>query len=420
MNRTNNAEMEFTTNHLPPSDDKWLNKWLKVMDVENVRSALRFHRSFPQYEVTPLQSLKKMASYLGLKGLYVKDESYRFGLNAFKVLGGSYAIGSYIAKKTGKSIDELPYEVLSSDRFREEMGQTTFYTATDGNHGRGVAWSAHKLGQKAVVRMPRGSAATRRDNIAKEGAEVTIEDLNYDECVRLAAAQAKEDPDGVIVQDTAWRGYTDIPSWIMQGYGTMALEADRQLLAAGVERPTHIFVQAGVGSLAAAVVGYFANKFSDDEPIMCVCEAGAAACLYRSAVKGTGETVKVRGKLDTIMAGLACGEPNVIGWDILRNHAAGFAGCPDWMSAKGTRMYGVPLHGDPTVISGESGSVTMGFLASIMMYPRYEDVKKALKLDENSQVLLISTEGNTDPMRFREVVWDGLYGVRHRGQETVK
>ena len=200
MNRTNNAEMEFTTNHLPPSDDKWL----KVMDVENVRSALRFHRSFPQYEVTPLQSLKKMASYLGLKGLYVKDESYRFGLNAFKVLGGSYAIGSYIAKKTGKSIDELPYEVLSSDRFREEMGQTTFYTATDGNHGRGVAWSAHKLGQKAVVRMPRGSAATRRDNIAKEGAEVTIEDLNYDECVRLAAAQAKEDPDGVIVQDTAW------------------------------------------------------------------------------------------------------------------------------------------------------------------------------------------------------------------------
>ena len=415
MNRTNNAEMEFTVNQMPPSDDSWL----KIMDIENVRSALRFHRSFPQYEVTPLHQLKRMASYLGLGGLYVKDESFRFGLNAFKVLGGSYAIASYIAQKTGKSVDELPYEVLSSEKLRKEVGQTTFYTATDGNHGRGVAWSANQLGQKAVVRMPWGSSETRRANIAKEGAEVTIENLNYDDCVRLAAQQAKEDPSGVIVQDTAWRGYTDIPGWIMQGYGTLAIEADRQLLADGVERPTHVIVQAGVGSLAGAVVGYFANKYKGEEPIMCVVEAGAADCLYRSAKKGTGKTVKVTGKLDTIMAGLACGEPNKIGWDILRNHARGFAGCPDWMSAKGTRMYGVPLAGDPVVISGESGSVPMGFLASIMRYPRYAAVKEALELDENSKVLLISTEGNTDPMRFREVVWDGLYGVRHRGEEPV-
>ena len=416
MNRTNNAEMEFTVNYVPASEDKWLS----LMCEDEVKSALRFHRSFPQYEVTPLYQLKKMAAYLGLKGLFVKDESYRFGLNAFKVLGGSYAMGRYLARKTGRSIDELPFEVLSSEAFRKETGQTTFYTATDGNHGRGVAWSANRLGQKAVVRMPRGSAAARQQNIAREGAEVTIEDLNYDECVRLAAAQAKECPDGVIVQDTAWRGYTDIPSWIMQGYGTLALEADRQLLADGVERPTHVIVQAGVGSLAGAVVGYFASKYKGDEPIMCVCEAGSAACLYRSAVKETGQTVKVKGKLDTIMAGLACGEPNVIGWDILRNHAAGFVACPDWMSAKGTRMYGVPLNQDPTIISGESGSVTMGFLASIMMYPRYEEVKEALHLDEHSQVLLISTEGNTDPLRFREVVWDGLYGIRHRGEAFLK
>lgn len=415
MNRTNNAEMEFTVNQMPPSDDKWLS----VMDQDNVRSALNFHRSFPQYEVTPLHQLKKMASYLGLGGLYIKDESYRFGLNAFKVLGGSYAIASYIAQKTGKSVDELPYDVLASKEMQEQVGQTTFYTATDGNHGRGVAWSANHLGQKAVVRMPWGSSETRRANIAKEGAEVTIENLNYDDCVRLAAQQAKDDPNGVIVQDTAWKGYTDIPSWIMQGYGTLALEADRQLLACGVERPTHVIVQAGVGSLAGAVVGYFANKYKGNEPIMCVVEAGAAACLYRSAKKGTGKTVNVTGKLDTIMAGLACGEPNTIGWDILRNHARGFAACPDWMSAKGTRMYGVPLAGDPTVISGESGSVTMGFLASIMKYPRYQEVKEALELNEDSRVLLISTEGNTDPMRFREVVWDGLYGVRHRGEEPV-
>ena len=415
MNRTNNAEMEFVTNQLPASEDRWLS----VMEIEEVRKALAFHRSFPQYEVTPLHQLKRMAKYLGIRGLYVKDESYRFGLNAFKVLGGSYAMARYIAERTGKDVADLPYEVLSSEKMRQEFGQTTFYTATDGNHGRGVAWSAARLGQKAVVRMPRGSSEVRRANIEKEGAEVTIEDLNYDECVRLAAAQAKEDPNGVIVQDTAWRGYTDIPSWIMQGYGTLALEADRQLLASGVERPTHVIVQAGVGSLAGAVVGFFANRYKGEEPVMCVVEAGAADCLYRSAARGDGKTVRVKGKLDTIMAGLACGEPNTIGWDILRNHARGFAGCPDWMSAKGTRMYGVPLAGDPTVISGESGSVTMGFLASVAMYPRYREMKEALKLDAESQVLLISTEGNTDPMRFREVVWDGLYGVRHRGEETI-
>lgn len=415
MNRTNNAEMEFTLNRLPGTNDKWL----PIMEPAEVKKALRFHRSFPQYEVTPLHRLKKMADYLGIGGLYVKDESYRFGLNAFKVLGGSYAMARYIAGKTGKDVDDLPYQVLSSPEFRKEMGETTFYTATDGNHGRGVAWAAHQLGQHAVVRMPWGSSETRKANIAKEGAEVTIENLNYDDCVRLAASQAEADPNGVIVQDTAWRGYTDIPSWIMQGYGTLAIEADRQLLANGIERPTHIFIQAGVGSLAGAVVGYFANKYKGNEPIMCVVEAGAAACLYRSAVKGTGKTVRVTGKLDTIMAGLACGEANKIGWDILQNHAAGFAACPDWMSAKGTRMYGVPLAGDPVVISGESGSVPMGFMASILKYPDYEYVKEALKLDSNSQVLLVSTEGNTDPTRFREVVWDGLYGVRHRGDAVI-
>lgn len=418
MNRTNNTDLVFTTNHMPPSADKWLS----IMSEDNVRKALAFHRSFPQYEVTPLHRLRRMADYLGIKSLYVKDESYRFGLNAFKVLGGSYAIACYIAKQTGMDVADLPYEVLSSEALREKAGQTTFYTATDGNHGRGVAWAANKLGQKAVVRMPQGSSEIRRENIAKLGAEVTIENKNYDDCVRMAAAEAAADPHGVIIQDTAWRGYTDVPSWIMQGYGTLAIEADRQLLADGCEAPTHVFVQAGVGSLAGAVVGYFANKYKGNEPIMCVCEAVSADCLTRSALRGDGKTVKVTGKLDTIMAGLACGEPNTIGWDILRNHAAGFAGCPDWMSAKGTRMYGVPLNGDPTIISGESGSVPMGFLASICCYKddKYAEIREALHLDKNSRVLLISTEGNTDPTRFREVVWDGLYGIRHRGESGIK
>ena len=399
--------LKWTVNHVPGSDDKFLD----LMSEENVTKANEFHKSFPQYSVTPLQKLSALASYLGVKGIYCKDESYRFGLNAFKVLGGSYAMGRYIAKELGRDISQLPYNVLSSDKLREEFGQATFFTATDGNHGRGVAWAAKRLGQKAVVRMPKGTTKTRFDNIAKEGAEVTIEEVNYDDCVRRAAAEAAKTEHGIIVQDTAWAGYEEIPSWIMQGYGTLVLEADKQLKENGVDRPTHVFVQAGVGSLAGAVVGYFAHKYKENPPVMVVCEASAADCLYRSAVQANGNLVNVTGDLQTIMAGLACGEGNTIGWDILKNHVTVFASCPDWMSAKATRIYANPLENDPHIISGESGSVPLGLAYTALHDEDAKDLKAALKLDENSNILVISTEGDTDPVRYREIVWDGLYGT---------
>ena len=399
--------LKWTVNHVPGSDDKFLD----LMSEENVTKANEFHKSFPQYSVTPLQKLSALASYLGVKGIYCKDESYRFGLNAFKVLGGSYAMGRYIAKELGRDISQLPYNVLSSDKLREEFGQATFFTATDGNHGRGVAWAAKRLGQKAVVRMPKGTTKTRFDNIAKEGAEVTIEEVNYDDCVRMAAAEAAKTEHGIIVQDTAWAGDEEIPSWIMQGYGTLVLEADKQLKENGVDRPTHVFVQAGVGSLAGAVVGYFAHKYKENPPVMVVCEASAADCLYRSAVQADGNLVNVTGDLQTIMAGLACGEGNTIGWDILKNHVTVFASCPDWMSAKATRIYANPLENDPHIISGESGSVPLGLAYTALHDEDAKDLKEALKLDENSNILVISTEGDTDPVRYREIVWDGLYGT---------
>ena len=399
--------LKWTVNHVPGSDDKFLD----LMSEENVTKPNEFHKSFPQYSVTPLQKLSALASYLGVKGIYCKDESYRFGLNAFKVLGGSYAMGRYIAKELGRDISQLPYNVLSSDKLKEEFGQATFFTATDGNHGRGVAWAAKRLGQKAVVRMPKGTTKTRFDNIAKEGAEVTIEEVNYDDCVRMAAAEAAKTEHGIIVQDTAWAGYEEIPSWIMQGYGTLVLEADKQLKENGVDRPTHVFVQAGVGSLAGAVVGYFAHKYKENPPVMVVCEASAADCLYRSAVQADGNLVNVTGDLQTIMAGLACGEGNTIGWDILKNHVTVFASCPDWMSAKATRIYANPLENDPHIISGESGSVPLGLAYTALHDEDAKDLKEALKLDENSNILVISTEGDTDPVRYREIVWDGLYGT---------
>lgn len=407
MSKSTANELKWTLNNMPKSDDRELAN----MSVEEMKKALNFHQSFPQYSVTPLTKLSGLAGYLGLNSLYVKDESYRFGLNAFKVLGGSYAIARYIAKQLGKDVSEVPYSVLTSDKLREEFGQATFFTATDGNHGRGIAWAANKLGQKCVVRMPKGTTRTRLENIAKENATVTIEDLNYDDCVRMAAKEAEETEHGIMVQDTAWEGYEEIPTWIMQGYGTLATEAAEQLESDGVKRPTHIFIQAGVGSLAGAVIGYFANRYKENPPVMVVVEAKAADCLYRSAVKGDGSCVDVTGDMLTIMAGLACGEPNTVSWDILRNHADAFVSCPDWVSANGCRIYGAPLRGDTQVISGESGSVCMGLVAALMTKPEYKDLKEALRLDETSDVLLVSSEGDTDPERYHEIVWEGLCGT---------
>ena len=394
-------QIKWAVNQMPASDDAQL----PVMSLENVAKARAFHQSFPQYAVTPLAKLGGMAQYLGLGGFYVKDESYRFGLNAFKVLGGSFAMARYIAEQLGRDVSEMTYDYLTSQTLKDEFGQATFFTATDGNHGRGVAWAANKLGQKAVVLMPKGTVQTRFDNIAREGAKVTIEEVNYDECVRRANALAEQTEHGVMGPDTAWDGYEKIPAWIMQGYGTMASEAAEQLEADGVKRPTHVFVQAGVGSLAGAVVGYFANRYPDNPPKFIVMEAQAADCLYQGAKAGDGKIRFVEGDLATIMAGLACGEPNTISWDILRNHVACFVSCPDWVSAKGMRMLGAPVKGDPQVVSGESGAVGMGLISTLMQSDEYKELREAIGLDESSQVLMFSTEGDTDPVNYKKIVW---------------
>lgn len=391
-------QIKWVHNQMAKTEDETL----PVMAVKEIEKVQNFHQSFPMYEVTPLQSLQHLAGYYGLGGIYVKDESYRFGLNAFKVLGGSAAMGKHIAKVLGKDLSELTYDSFTSDDTKKQVGEITFFTATDGNHGRGVAWSANKLGQKSVVFMPKGSQAIRLHNIQKEGAIATIEEVNYDECVRLATAAANKTPGGVVVQDTAWDGYTEIPAWIMQGYGTMVKEALDQL----GKKPTHVFVQAGVGSLAGAVIGYVANRYPEGGITNVVVEASEAACLYKSAKAGDGQIRIVTGDMPTIMAGLACGEPNTISWEILKNHTDYFVSCPDWVAAKGMCVLGAPLKGDPQVISGESGAVPLGFLASLMEDENLKSLKDELGLNEESVVLLFSTEGDTDPDHYRHIVWN--------------
>ncbi|GAB6181320.1 diaminopropionate ammonia-lyase [Desulfotomaculum defluvii] len=373
---------------------------------KEIQKAKQFHQSFPEYSITPLRSLDHLAKYLDVAGIYVKDESYRFGLNAFKVLGGSFAMAKYLAQILGKDISELDYHTLTSEETRRQLGEITFATTTDGNHGRGVAWTANRLKQKSVVYMPKGSSITRLENIRAEGAEASIVDMNYDDAVRLTAENAQK-YGWIVVQDTAWEGYEEIPTWIMQGYGTMAAEALDQLRELQVEKPTHIFVQAGVGSLAGAVQGYFASVFGQERPKTVIVEAKEADCLYKSALANDGKPRVVGGDMDTIMAGLACGEPNTIGWKVLRDYSDMFFSCPDWLAAKGMRVLGNPLLDDLRVISGESGAVTTGLLFELMTSPELEVAKTKLGLTKDSRILLFSTEGDTDPDHYRKVVWDG-------------
>jgi diaminopropionate ammonia-lyase len=378
------------------------------LQESEARRAHRFLQTSDAYDITPLTELRSWAAHLGVTGVYVKDESYRFGLNAFKVLGGTYSIGRYLAERLNTDIEELSFEMLKSEAVKERIGEITFITATDGNHGRGVAWAARQLGQKAVVYMPKGTSLSRYNSIKETGAEVYVTEWNYDECVRLCAGEA-EKHGWVVIQDTAWDGYDRIPNWIMQGYSTIALEAMNQFENIGIDKPTHIFLQAGVGSFAGAILGFFASKFHEQRPITAIIEPNKADCLFRSAEAGDGQPRFVTGSMDTIMAGLACGEPNPVAWGILNDYADLFISCHDPVAAKGMRILGNPLEGDTAVVSGESGAVTAGLLGMIMQEEQLAQLRHTLQLDNQSRILLISTEGDTDPEHYRSVVWDGLH-----------
>ena len=394
-------ERKFQMVHLDHGDHKTDLTFLSQPVEEKVKA---YHMSFPVYQETPLAHLQETARSLGVSDMYVKDESYRFGLNAFKVLGGSYAMGHYLADRLGKDMDEVTYDFLTSQSTRDALGDITFVTATDGNHGRGVAWTARQLKQHAVVYMPEGSAEERLRNIQAEGADASITDLNYDDAVRLANRQAEE-KGWVMVQDTAWDGYENIPRWIMQGYGTMGLEAYEQL----PERPTHIFLQAGVGSMAGAITGLFSSLYGKDKPIITIVEPDEADCIFRTAKANDGKLHPVTGHMRTIMAGLACGEPCSIGWQVLKDYADFFISCPDYAAAQGMRILGNPMGQDPKVVSGESGAAAFGAVTEILRNPELKDFKEQLQLDANSRILFFSTEGDTDRENYRHIVWDGSY-----------
>lgn len=386
----------------------YVEKELTYFTQSRIDSVQKFQQTHHAYEKTPLHTLQNLAAHLGVNEIKVKDESYRFGLNAFKVLGGIYAIGKYMATQLGEEIENVTFVYLQSHEVREKLGALTFISATDGNHGKGVAWAARELGQKAVIYLPQGSAKTRLKAVQLEGAEAAITKMNYDDTVKMCAGLADENG-WIMVQDTAWEGYDDIPLWIMQGYATIASEIIEELERLNEQPPTHIFLQAGVGSFAAGIAAYFKTYYRKKAPTVIVLEPHLANCYYRSFKSKTKEAVTVTGHMNSIMAGLCCGEPNRRAFRILSYYADGCFSLDDEIAALGMRVLGNPLGDDPKIISGESGAAVGIGLLQQLHEKELTQLKKATGINEGSRILFINTEGDTDKAHYLDVVWKGLH-----------
>lgn len=384
---------------------------LKYFTKNEIEQIMNFQKSHQAYTKTPLYSLKTLAKRWGVEDVKVKDESYRFGLNAFKVLGGIYAIGKYIAEQLGKNITELSFSELQSKHVREKVGQLTFISATDGNHGKGVAWAARELGQKSVIYLPKGSAKTRLEAIQNEGAKAEITDKNYDDTVKMCAELAEKNG-WIMVQDTAWEGYDEIPLWIMQGYATIAAETIEELQANSEQPPTHIFVQAGVGSFAAGIAAYFKEIYRERVPKIIVVEPHLANCYFRSFQNETGKMEIVTGHMNSMMAGLCCGAPNTRAFRILSQYASLSFSLDDMIAAQGMRVLGNPLQNDPKIISGESGAAVAIGLLHYIHETNNKEIQEKLSIDENSRILCINTEGDTDAKNYVDVVWNGKHPLK--------
>ena len=352
---------------------------------------------WPGYMPTPLHRLPGLASKLGLGQLYYKDESTRFTLKSFKALGGAYAVFRLIQQAIAKSHDGYvasPADVLSG-QFKDTVQKLTVTCATDGNHGRSVAWGAQTFGCHCVIYVHATVSQGRADAIAAFGAEVVRVQGNYDESVRHAAEQA-ERHGWTVVSDTTYEGYRDIPIDVMHGYGVMSREVIAQL---DNEPPTHVIVQAGVGAFAASVCAAFWQQWQQRRPRFIVVEPENAACLFESGQQG--EPVVVHGDLDTVMAGLACGEVSPVAWEILSSGADDFAMVADHFALEGMKVFANPTAGDVAIVSGETG--TAG-LALLMAAKQSSDVWQALGLSADARVLILGSEGDTDPEIYERVV----------------
>jgi diaminopropionate ammonia-lyase len=372
----------------------------------------RFNRAqneiiqWPGYAITPLAALPALAAQAGIGALFYKDEGTRFGLGSFKALGGAYAVFRLLAReielRTGSAA--VMAADLTSGKYQDITQSVTVTCATDGNHGRSVAWGAKMFGARCVIYVHENVSSGRATAIAAYGAEVRRNPGNYDDAVRRAAQDAAANG-WFVVSDTSYEGYVDVPRDVMQGYAVMVEEALRQI--PGQLPPSHVFVQGGVGGLAAAVCAHLWERLGPKRPRLVVVEPINAACLYESA--SSGVLTAVHGSLDTIMAGLACGEPSVVAWQLLSDGADDFMAINDEPAADCMRLLASGRNGDPIIVAGESA---VAGLAGMLLAANEPQARAALGLTRESRVLVFGTEGDTDPELYRRIVGRDSAAVR--------
>lgn len=368
-----------------------------IDDGRSVNSApLELHRRLPGYEPTPLMALPALAGELGLGLILVKDESARLGLPAFKILGASWAVYRELADRLGSE----PRSWSGAGdlaAWAEPLRPLELLAATDGNHGRAVARVARWLGFEARVFVPRGTVSDRVRAIESEGAQVIVVPGGYDEAVRRAAGERAAK--NLLIQDTGWPGYEEIPRRVIEGYATMFVEADRQMEERGIGAPDLVVVQVGVGALAAAVIRHY-RAGPGHGPRIASVEPEDAACAAASIERGL--PVTVAGPHRSMMAGLNCGTLSCVAWPWLERGLDAAVTLGDDRAAEAMRR--LAAHG---IVSGESGAAGLAGLLEIGRGPRAAEARSRLELDEKSRVLLLSTEGVTDADNYRRVVGPG-------------
>lgn len=366
-----------------------------TLGVAGASAAQAYLNLRANHRETPLQSLPRMAQEIGIGAIHLKDEGQRLGLGSFKALGGAYAVMRLVVEEASKRLGRA-VDVSASDApdVRAVAATMTFTCATDGNHGRSVAQGAQLAGAKAVIFVHAGVSDTRIAAIARFGAEMVRVDGNYDDSVaeatRVATARG-----WTLVSDTSWPGYERIPGLVMQGYTVIVREALRAL----AEPPTHVFVQAGVGGIAAAVAAHLSIVLGERRPTFIVVDPSRSACVYESA--RAGKPVKVVPGEPTVMAMLECYEPSLVAWRILSRCADAFMTVEDEEAVATMNRLARPTGGDPAIVSGESGGVG---LAALLQAAADPEMRRALGLGPTSRAFVINTEGATDPQRYEELV----------------
>lgn len=395
------VRLQYTANPAFRPDAGYGPAQLAVLGGEAYTRAATEIRNWPGYAPTPLRDLQGLARRAGVAQFLYKQEAGRFGLGSFKALGGAYAVSRLLLRELAVQLgrDDLTVQDLLSGEHRALTQAMTVTCATDGNHGRSVAWGAQRFGCQCVIYIHATVSDGRKLAIEQYGAQVVRTPGNYDDSVRQAAEDAAR-LSRFVVSDTSYPGYMDVPKDVMQGYAVMADEALQQVRQAGDGAlPTHVFLQGGVGGLAAAVCAHFWEQLGARRPRFVVVEPDKAACLYESAK--AGKPVAVHGELDTVMAGLACGEVSLLAWEILHPGVQAFLTIDDASALETMRLLADPRHGDAPLVAGESAVAGLTGCLAALADP---SVSQALGLDARSRVLFLGSEGATDPVLYERIV----------------